>query len=473
MTKPLPCGTKIGRWKIRSKPMRGGNGEVYAVSDGKHNGALKRLRGHGLKSDAAGRFHTEIATMKACADVPGVMRVLDSFLAPDPSRSWFVTDYAQAFLPKLRNAHFDDIIGAVRAIGTTLATLHSRGVSHRDVKPENLFWCNDAWMVGDLGLVSTDDGERYTRAGTKLGPLHYMAPEMMQDASSADGRAADVYSLAKVLWVAATGQRYPMPGHLNRDVSQLRVSSLISGVAALRLDAVLHAATHPDPPQRPKMSEMVAELATLQPLPVEELKMMKIRPELLRGLSERSGLAQRMEQAEANSLGSRMENRVSSWLKARFDPVLSELKEALESAEGLEISGGRLVHPGGLDLSSPGGVPKPSEDRLRYELSAFGSIRGAASADFAFGICLDLIRTEVRHADGGFLMPVDTLPAVVTAAYVSGHLRVKAALNWSLTEVFLIDGVNDEAACRRLSDGLRGQLENFVEHLLDQTRNIG
>jgi hypothetical protein len=70
-------------------------------------------------------------------------------------------------------------------------------------------------------------------------------------------------------------------------------------------------------------------------------------------------------------------------------------------------------------------------------------------------------------------MPVDTLPAVVTAAYVSGHLRVKAALNWSLTEVFLIDGVNDEAACRRLSDGLRGQLENFVEHLLDQTRNIG
>jgi serine/threonine protein kinase len=36
---------------------------------------------------------------------------------------------------------------------TGLADLAEEGISHRDVKPENLFRLDDAWVIGAFGLV--------------------------------------------------------------------------------------------------------------------------------------------------------------------------------------------------------------------------------------------------------------------------------------------------------------------------------
>ena len=273
MTQRLTSGAKVGRWTVVRWLGRGGNGEVYLVTDGDRERALKLLRSRGRKPDAMVRFGTEIETMKACADVPGLLRIVDSHLARGGEPSWFVTDYAQKFALRLKRASFEQILDAISAIGATLAALHARGVAHRDVKPDNLFWCNEAWAVGDLGLVSVPDARHLTRAGTKLGPLHYMAPQMLQDASKADGMAADVYSLSKVLWVMATGQRYPMPGHLHRDVPQLRLSSLLSGTAAQRLDLLSRTARDAralvSPPVEPRQAGISGSVTcrTLCPTP--------------------------------------------------------------------------------------------------------------------------------------------------------------------------------------------------------------
>ena len=46
-----------------------------------------------------------------------------------------------------------------------------------------------------------------------VGPANFVAYEMMTSADSADPYRADVYSLAKTLWVLATGQLGLLPGH--------------------------------------------------------------------------------------------------------------------------------------------------------------------------------------------------------------------------------------------------------------------
>lgn len=92
---------------------------------------------------------------------------------------------------------FPQVVQAVEHIARTLADLAADGVSHRDIKPDNLFQLNGEWAVGDFGLVKYPERESATRHGRRLGPLYFMAPEMRQNADTANAELADVYSLAK------------------------------------------------------------------------------------------------------------------------------------------------------------------------------------------------------------------------------------------------------------------------------------
>jgi serine/threonine protein kinase len=91
--------------------------------------------------------------------------------------------------------------------------LADKNVSHRDVKPGNLYSFEGRWTIGDFGLVSYPNKEALTAEGKTLGPQHFLAPEMISNPRHADGTKADVYSPAKTLWVLATGQNYPPPGN--------------------------------------------------------------------------------------------------------------------------------------------------------------------------------------------------------------------------------------------------------------------
>jgi hypothetical protein len=154
----------------------------------------------------------------------------------------------------------EKVVNAVAAVASTLAGLAERGISHRDVKPPNLFRHEDRWVIGDFGLVRTPDSEPLTDGSTHLGPLHFLAPEMLNDPATADGKAADVYSLAKTLWVLATRQHYPMPGEHRVDEPSHCISSFVNHSEAIYLDRLLERATKTDPAKRPPMREVADEL---------------------------------------------------------------------------------------------------------------------------------------------------------------------------------------------------------------------
>lgn len=79
------------------------------------------------------------------------------------------------------------------------------GVSHRDIKLENIFVAEDGTIkIGDWGLSGFDTKERY--CSSSCGTLGYMAPEMVCR-EKYDANKTDVWALAVVLFSLCTGVR--------------------------------------------------------------------------------------------------------------------------------------------------------------------------------------------------------------------------------------------------------------------------
>jgi eukaryotic-like serine/threonine-protein kinase len=86
--------------------------------------------------------------------------------------------------------------------------LHAQGVTHHDLKPENVMLAGcrlDAGAVRliDLGMAHDRQASSDTHAGTRMGTPHFMAPEQFQGLRG-DPRS-DVYALGVLFWDALAG----------------------------------------------------------------------------------------------------------------------------------------------------------------------------------------------------------------------------------------------------------------------------
>ena len=93
-----------------------------------------------------------------------------------------------------------------RQIASGLKAAHEKGLTHRDVKPANL-WVTDEERIKilDFGLAKLTGEQDLTKTSSTVGTMAYMAPEQVQN-HPVDSRA-DLWSLGIVLYEMLTGRR--------------------------------------------------------------------------------------------------------------------------------------------------------------------------------------------------------------------------------------------------------------------------
>lgn len=324
-------GQHFGRYVLVEHIGGGGNADVWRADGPDGTVALKLLRSKNFSSDPYGRFVREVTQLRGLGALGGVLPLLDAHL-PEPGsgerQAWLAMPLATPLREALAAADADveAVVDAAAQVAETLAALAARGVSHRDVKPQNLYEHEGRVVVGDFGLVDAPGVDPLTSVGAAIGPVYFSAPELVRDASSAAGPPADVYSLAKTLWVLATQQHFPPPGEHRLDEASMLLRSYVTHPRAATLDALVARMTRHEPGERPAMSQVAVELrAWLSPS--SEVRTSGVD---LSELARRVALASEGARTEEEVLERRRGavNDAMGWFTTRAEGIADRLAQA-------------------------------------------------------------------------------------------------------------------------------------------------
>ena len=261
-----------GRYRILRHLGEGGMATVYLCEDLKHDRqvALKLLKPELAAVLGAERFVQEIKTTAALQH-PHILPLFDSGAADGflfCVIPFIDGETLRAKLDRETQLGVDDAVRIARDVAAALHYAHTRGIVHRDVKPENILLHDGRPMVADFGIalaVSAAAGGRMTDTGLSLGTPHYMSPEQATAEKEIPVRS-DVYSIGSVLYEMLTGQ----PPHLGGSAQQI-IMKIITTPAEL---VTVHRKSVP-----PNVAAAVAK--SLEKLPADRFESAKAFAEAL------------------------------------------------------------------------------------------------------------------------------------------------------------------------------------------------
>jgi len=245
------------RYRLDSKLGSGGMSTVYLANDEtlERPVALKVMhREISDQQDQIERFRRE-ALAVAKLSHPNVVSVIDA--GEDDGHPYIVFEYVDGEtlkdrIERLGPLPLDETAAYGIEIGRGLAAAHSRGLVHRDVKPQNVLIDGDGRAkVTDFGIARNLDAHGLTATGRVLGTTDYVSPEQAMG-KDVDARS-DIYSLGVVLYEMLTGD-VPFLAETQVGVAMKHVNDSLPEIQQRRADvssamgAVLDRSTakHPD-----------------------------------------------------------------------------------------------------------------------------------------------------------------------------------------------------------------------------------
>ncbi|MCH8066788.1 MAG: protein kinase, partial [Chloroflexi bacterium] len=214
----LPESFGDGRYRVQRFLGEGGVKRVYLARDTKigSNVAVAAIK-EDLGPDAVARIEREVQSMGRLRDHPHIANIHD--IGGDGVSTYIVQEFMEggSIADALRAAPENrlpmaDVIRISGQICQALAFAHEQGIVHRDVKPENVWLTADGTAkLGDFGLAISVDSSRLTQAGTMLGTVAYMPPELAVGGTREADVRCDLYSLGAMMYEMAAG-RPPFAG---------------------------------------------------------------------------------------------------------------------------------------------------------------------------------------------------------------------------------------------------------------------
>ena len=280
----------IPGYRLEALIGQGGMGQVYRATQLSlgRTVAIKLLSTELAKDDSfVARFDKEAAALAALSH-PNIVSILDKGRTPETY--YLVMEFIDG--SSLREVMSSPVLDPAASLRVTLQVCrameyaHGRGVIHRDLKPDNVLFDEQAGgipKVSDFGLAAfrdKDTAERFhlTESHIVMGTVAYMAPEQKVDASKADHRA-DIYSLGLILYELLVGElpsgNFELPSRRKPGLDK-RVDLVVARCLKATAEERYQSAT-----------ELIADLEPLVPVSWTMFRRKPDRAEQLRFLGKR------------------------------------------------------------------------------------------------------------------------------------------------------------------------------------------
>ncbi len=283
------------RYEIVAKIGEGGMGVVYKALDKtlQRPVAIKMLHPAHSNQMLKTRFQVEALVTASC-NHRSIVTLYDFF--EEEENQFLVMELLEGqtgkeLLEEKGAIPFAALIKIFSSVIDGLACAHSKGIIHRDIKPNNIMITTSGEVkLMDFGIARAMDSPQMTQAGFTVGSALYMSPEQIRN-QKVDHRS-DIYSLGITMFEMATG-RAPFQdanaseyniliGHLN---SELPSPRSINPDLPESLEEVILKATQKNPDDRFQTMEEVglalssnAEATRVQPILKDVPPMGKVSP---------------------------------------------------------------------------------------------------------------------------------------------------------------------------------------------------
>lgn len=276
---PSLAGKNIGHYEILSRLGAGGMGEVWRARDShlKRDVAIKVLPAEFAQdTDRLRRFERE-ARAASALNHPNIITVHE--IGEAETGRFIVMELVQGHtLRRLEKpCPLEQLFDIGGQIAKALTAAHAAGITHRDIKPDNIMFRDDGYVkMLDFGLArlipatatgsEADTMAQHTSTGTLLGTVAYMSPEQARGETA--GPASDIFAFGIILFELATG-KHPFKaesqvGYLNAITLQTPppLTSLKPGIPAT-LNSLILRMLEKNPRQRPTASEVAHTLSEM------------------------------------------------------------------------------------------------------------------------------------------------------------------------------------------------------------------
>jgi len=266
------AGDTLKQFTVIKLIAKGGMGCVYLAYDEKlrRNVALKTIRYEFLQSKAShDRFKHE-AHILSSINHSNICQIFE-YIEGD-NGDVLVLELVEGKTINNSTLTSKQKLGIFIQIASALELAHSKGITHRDLKPDNIMVTSDGVVkILDFGIAkssisATSDkntgisnvefkDENITKAGSLMGTLVYMSPE--QASLNEITTASDIYSFAIIMHKMLTG----CSAYLLDDTEDLRNQVIHAKVVNTQLlpglfKKVIKKMTNPTPEKRPTAYEL-------------------------------------------------------------------------------------------------------------------------------------------------------------------------------------------------------------------------